>query len=38
MKQYHGRHISMRCKNRSEEYLGSSDGMSGAGGIGSLLQ
>ena len=38
MKQYHGSHISMRCRNRRADYLGSSDGMSSAGGIGLLLQ
>ena len=38
IKQYHGRHISMRCQNGRAKYLGSSDGMSWAGGIVLVLQ
>ena len=38
MKKYHGRHISMHCQNIRANYLGSSDGMSRAGGIGLVLQ
>ena len=38
MKQSHGRHISMRCRNGRANYLRSSDGMSRAGGIGLVLQ
>ena len=38
MKQSHGRHISIRCRNVTANYLGRSDGMSQAGGIGLVLQ
>ena len=38
MKQYNGRHISMRWRNGRANYLGRSDGMSRAGGIGLVLQ
>ena len=34
MKKSHGRHISMRLQNGRADYLGSSDGMSQADGIG----
>ena len=37
-KKSHGRHISMRCRNGRADYLGSSDGISRAGGIGLVLQ
>ena len=35
---FHGRHILMRCRNGRAKYLGSSDGISRAGGIGLVLQ
>ena len=38
MKKSHGRHISMRCRNGRANYLGTSDVISRAGGIGLVLQ
>ena len=38
VKQYHGRHISMCCINGRVNYLGRSDGMSRAGGVGLVHQ
>ena len=38
MKQYRGRHISIRCQNGWANYLGSSDVIYQADGIGLILQ